>query len=368
VKEENDARHAAAQEKQKANEEARRKASEERQAASAEERAKNADAAASDKKSRDEAVSARAASRQSKPDPNAEQGITGPLHEKYMKQVVFIKADQLIDAVNEAAFTSEFTLGQPIYFRVYMAQTGPRALAKVAPDTPLEQLALGMFYGMKISLDGKPPMDLKFSQFSSKRDNLQWTSWRGYFIKEPNAEITSDQGGQVFREFLARASQKGLLKPGQHKLKLEIYPFFQGKDKPLSTGELVASGEVALTIPAGVFAASNPDVCIHYKPMPKDPALEGQILKSALSVWPDKENRPVYVQMATPSWRIERHPASGLILHRTIDTVVATKGPEYCEYRGYHYQQIFEGNTYAPGKLLHAERSGFFLPCACLSK
>jgi hypothetical protein len=368
-KEENEARHAAAVEKQKANEEARQKAREEGVAAGQERRAKAAEENADAAKLRESAAARRSASRTSKPDPNAEQGVTGPLHEKYMKKVVFVKADRLVDEVVESEFTNEFTLGQPVYFRVYMEQTGPKALVKAGAANPLEELALGMLYTMRVSVDGKAPMDLKFTGFTSKSNNLSWTTWRGYFIKEPNAEITSDQGGAIFREFVARASQKGLLTPGKHSMKVEIFPSYDVRERPKVVGEVVASGEVTMNVPAGVITASNPDLCISYKTVtPKDAALEAQILKTAQAVWPDKVNRPVYVQMASPVWRIERHPVSGIILHRKIDTVVATKGPEYCEFRGYHFQQVFEGNAYAPGTLMHAERSGFYMPCACLAK
>lgn len=345
-KEENDARHAAAVERQKA-------AAEARSAGAAERR---------------EAAATRDAGRQPKPDRNAEQGVTGPLHEKYMKKVVFSKADRLVDEVVESEFTNEFTLGQPVYFRVYMEQTGPKALVKAGAANPVEELALGMLYTMRISVDGKAPMDLKFTGFSSKSNNLSWTTWRGYFIKEPNAEITSDQGGAIFREFVARASQKGLLTPGKHSMKVEIFPSYDVRERPKVVGEVVASGEVTMNVPAGVITASNPDLCIFYKPGQRDAALEGTILKTAIGQWKDKDNRPVYAQMADMVWKIERHPVSGLILHRTRDVVVATKGPEYCEFRGYRFQQVFEGNSYAPGTLLHAERSGFYMPCACLSR
>jgi hypothetical protein len=168
-KEENDARHAAAVEKQKANEEARQKAREEGIAAGQERKAKAAEENAAATKERNDAVAARSAARKSsKPDPNAEQGITGPLHEKYMKRVVFLSADKEAEQVAETDIIQEFTLGKPAYFRVYMEQSGPKALTKVTPETSLNDLALGLFYGMRISLDGKPPMDLKFSQFSTK--------------------------------------------------------------------------------------------------------------------------------------------------------------------------------------------------------
>lgn len=369
AKEEADARHAAAEAKQKANEEARRKANEDRQAERDADRAKAADENAAANKSRNEQVAARSAARRSsKPDPNAEQGITGPLHEKYLKKVVFTTADRLVDKVDEAEFTHEFTLGKPIYFRVYMEQTTPRALSKVAPDWKLEDLARQMFYGIRFSLDGKPPMDLRFDQFSGTRNNMTWTTWRGYFIKDSSADISSDQGGAVFREFIARASQKGLLTPGKHTLKIDIYGLYQDNDKSFKKGDDIASGEVAMTVPAGVITASNPDICISYKPGQRDAALEGQILKTALAQWKDPVNRPTYAQMADSVWKIERHPVSGIILHRSRDVVVATKGPEYCNFRGYKFQQVFEGSAYAPGVLLQAERSGYYMPCACLSK
>ena len=50
------------------------------------------------------------------------EGISSPLHQKYMGKIVFAGTDTDIKKAqeNEAAFISKATLGNPVYFRVYM--------------------------------------------------------------------------------------------------------------------------------------------------------------------------------------------------------------------------------------------------------
>ena len=160
--------------------------------------------------------------------------------------------NRAVEALTEGDLTNEFTLGQPVYFRAFMEQSAPKELAKVAPGTSVEDYAFGMAYGMRISVDGKAPFDMKFTQFNTKRNNLQWTTWRGFFVKEASVDISIEQGASVFREFLSRASQKGMLTPGKHALKVELYPFYVGSGNAVTTGEVVASGEVASTVLAPV--------------------------------------------------------------------------------------------------------------------
>jgi hypothetical protein len=282
--------------------------------------------------------------------------------------VVFTTKDRLVEEVNEAEFTSEFTLGDPVYFRVFMDSIGPKTLAKVVTDVEVKEIALGMFYGMRFTLDAKPTMDLKFTQFSSRANNLEWTTWRGYFTKHSDAQITSDQGGELFREFLARASQKGWITPGKHQLKVEIYPMYQSKDTPVVTGEVVGSGEVTMNVPAGVISAANPVLCNPHKAVQKDPALETQILKYAQSSWKPTEYKPATVMLTSNAWTIYRHPISGIITRRMIEAVVVSKGAEYCKYQGYQFSQVFEGNSYASGTFTSAEPNSHFMPCACMAK
>ncbi len=365
AKKENEARHAAAVEKQKANEEARNKAADERKAAGADRRA-------AEDGSRSAATGSKGSSpssaRGAKRPVDQEQGITGPTHEKYQKQVVFATADRLVDDVKESEFTTEFNLGDPIYFRVFMDKIGPKALAPLLPDMDVKDIALSMTYGMRFTLAGKPTMDLKFTGFSSRSNNLEWTTWRGYFVKHPDAEITSDQGGELFREFLARATQKGWIVPGKNKLKVEIYPQMALRDKPVTTGEVVATGEVTMNYTPGVIKAGNPVLCGPHKAVQKDAALEGQILRYAQSSWKPTEYKPATVLLTSNAWTIYRHPVSGIITRRMIEAVVESKGAEYCKYQGYQFSQVFEGTSYASGTFTDAERTSHFMPCACMAK
>jgi hypothetical protein len=370
AKKEAEARRAKAAERRKAAEEDRKVAAEERTANAAANRAE-ADATRSEAAAAREKSASAAAARVAKPVrpvAGSERGITGPLHEKYLKQVVFVKVDRVYDEVKETDFATEFTLGDPLYFRVYMEKTGPRALEPLVTGMTLDKLASSMFYGMRFTIAGKPTMDIKFHQFSFTSQNLEWTTWRGLFTKGESARVPGNAGQEVFAEFLARAVHKGYLAPGKSKIKVEVYPFLPKKDEAPIVGAVVASGEFTLNYPAGVINAANPKFCMPYKQAQKDVALEGQILKYAQTAWTATDYKPASVVLTSHSWVVNRHPISGVITTRMIEAAVVSKGAEFCKYQGYQFSQVFEGNSYAPGTFTNAEPSSHFMPCACIAK
>lgn len=296
------------------------------------------------------------------------QGITGPLHQKYLGQIVFTKADRTMTAISEADITRDFAISDDIYFRVYVDKPG---LANFpGPDPAWVNQGnkwLHMRYRVIFRLGGQV-FDMPMRAWGTAEEHESWTTWRGEFL-------TSDPGlpgGETFAEFLSRAERKGLIKPGRNAIEVDIVPTMivndgRGIDEEKLRGAPVAKGSFTLTVGPGGVPKRDRRVC-GWQRAGSMPALEQQILSYARSVWTKPSAPPVEARLTHAGWTINRHPLSGAVVSRRIDVALVGRHAEYCEIQGYSYVQPYVGGGFSASgqEFTGAEARSRYIPCSCI--
>jgi hypothetical protein len=292
-----------------------------------------------------------------------DQGITSPLHEKNVGKIVFTRSDTSLEALTEATFVNAFTLGERIYFRVYMKESGVRALRPLVDATVSANLiGNGARYAWRFSVDGKF-IDPEVARWGTIGDWTKFTTWRGQFL----AEQANLPGTAAFREVLARAYSKGWLKPGNHQIKVEVAPRLPMGDGKLEVlGPVVARGEFSLDVNPKSLRRENDLVCPIKPSAMKDATLERSVLDLAKRTWNASGHSPVSAQILNDQWQILRHPVSGIVTRRSIAAQILSKGAEFCTVQGYQYAQNHDGSGFRGGEFHGAESKHTYLPCSCL--
>ena len=294
------------------------------------------------------------------------------MHQAHMGQVVFTRTDLDRDRITEGALANTFTLGDPIFFRVYMREPTAAHLGAKLPGKNPYWVSTATRYKAIFTVGGQV-VETHFRIWGKAGDHETWTTWRGELLSRAEK---FQPGTEVFREFLSRATRRGLMGPGTHQIKLEIVPYainlegnvnYNGSsnEPPVAVGSVVAAGEFALTVKPGSYAKSDPKICAPAA-SPSNPALEQQILSRARSQWTRAEAPPVRVALTYGGWIFNRHPTSGLVIDRNIDTVIMSRGKDYCDFQRYSYVQPNVGGFSVSNSSFVSEPHNWFMPCSCL--
>lgn len=292
-----------------------------------------------------------------------DQGVHNAVHAAHQNQIVFTRTDLGIGAISEGAIASDFTLGQPMFFRVFTERSAVNAIA-AANNMPARQVyADGVHYVARFTIDGQV-FDTGIFPWGGRRDHETWTTWRGQFVNTINAQRTP--GSDAFLEMLSRATAVGLLKPGRHNIRMEVIPQTNTeKNGPIKAG-IVASGTFNLTVPAGVFQASNPAVCGPGRGGGGSAATEARALSHAKQFWDWPDLTPVKAIAVGREWTIERNELTGIPLERYTDVAILSRGAKYCTSHTHKFTEKYAGGgTYAPGGISVNFTPGY-VPCACL--
>lgn len=302
----------------------------------------------------------------------APAGAFSALHQAHLGEVVFTRTELDRDQMTEAALVNSFTLGDPIFFRVYMREPVINQLKPQLPGKSNYWVSRATRYKAIFTVGGQV-VETHFRIWGKAGDHETWTTWRGELLSRADK---FQPGSEVFREFLSRATQRGLMGVGTHRVKLEIIPYainidgdvnYNGSsnEPPVATGAVVASGELTLTVKPGSYAKSDPKICAPAA-SPSNPALEQQILSRARSVWTRPEAPPVRVRLTYGGWNFNRHPISGAVIDRNMDTVIMSRGKDYCDFQRYSYVQPNVGGFSVSNSSFVAEPHNWFMPCSCL--
>jgi hypothetical protein len=302
----------------------------------------------------------------------ARQGITNPLHLAHLGQIVFTRSELDRNQMSEAALVNSFTLGDPIFFRVYMREPVINQLKPKLPGKSNYWVSRATRYKARFTVGGNV-VDTTFRIWGKAGDHETWTTWRGELLSRAEK---FQPGSEIFREFLSRATKRGLMGVGTHQIKLEITPYainidgdvnYNGSsnEPPLAVGEVVASGELSLTVRPGSYAKSDPKICGPATAQ-ANPALEQQILSRAKALWTRPEVPPVRAALIYGGWNFNRHPISGVLIDRNIDTVIMSRGRDYCDFQSYKYIQPNVGGFSVANSSFESEPHNWMMPCSCL--
>lgn len=302
----------------------------------------------------------------------APAGAFSAMHQAHIGQVVFTRTDLDRDRITEASLANTFTLGDPIFFRVYMREPTAAHLAPKLPGKTPYWVSRATRYKAIFTVGGQV-VETHFRIWGKSGDHETWTTWRGELLSRADK---FQPGTEVFREFLSRATRRGLMGPGTHQIKLEIVPYainidgdvnYNGSsnEAPAAVGSVVATGEFTLTVKPGSYAKSDPKIC-GLPGAQSNPALEQQILSRARTQWTRPEAPPVRVVLTHSGWNYNRHPISGTILDRNIDAQIMSRGKDYCDLQGYNYIQPNAGGYSVGNSSFVSEPHNWFMPCSCL--
>jgi hypothetical protein len=128
---------------------------------------------------------------------------------------------------------------------------------------------------------------------------------------------------------------------------------------------VIATGEFSLTVNPGSYSKSDPKICAPARADP-NPALEQQILSRAKSTWTRPEAPPVRVALTYGGWNFNRHPISGAVLDRNIDTQIMSRGKDYCDFQSYKFIQPNVGGFSVANSSFESEPHNWYMPCSCL--
>jgi hypothetical protein len=292
-----------------------------------------------------------------------DQGVTNPLHGQNVGRIVFTRSDLTLKDIKAADFLTATDLSQSIFFRVYMEKSAVNVLAPQAGGMSASNVGLQTVYRMSFRVDGAAPITVTFDRWGMPNEHMTWTTWRGVLLNR--GDSTKIPGADVFREFLARATSAGQLKPGAHAVEMEIAPLVRGQ--ATVDGPVVARGSLTLQVKPTDFRKDDAAVCIPHKAAMTDPATARTILQTAQRTWSQPGTKPEKVILTNDGWRIYRHEISGVVTRRTIDAVIAARGPAFCSYQGYAFSQEFVGGKFDPaGTFSGSEEREHFIPCSCL--
>jgi hypothetical protein len=302
----------------------------------------------------------------------AASGITDPVHQAHLGEVVFTRTELDRNQMSEAALVNSFNLGDPIFFRVYMREPVINQLKAQLPGKSNYWVSRATRYRARFTVGGQV-VETTFRIWGKAGDHETWTTWRGELLSRAEK---FQPGSEVFREFLSRATQRGLMGVGTHRIKLEIIPYainidgdvnYNGSsnEPPVATGEVIATGELTLTVKPGSYSKSDPKICAPAV-APSNPALEQQILSRARSQWTRPAAPPVRVRLSYGGWNFNRHPISGLIIDRNIDTIIMSRGKDYCDFQAYSYVQPNVGGFSVANSSFVSEPHNWYMPCSCL--
>lgn len=295
--------------------------------------------------------------------PIADQGVHNAVHAAHQNQIVFTRSDLGIGAISERDIVTDFTLGQPMFFRVFTERSAVNAIA-AANNLPAQQVyADGVHYIARFTIDGQV-FDTGIFPWGNRKDHETWTTWRGQFVNLGGAQRTP--GTDAFLEMLSRATAAGLLKPGRHSIKMDVIPQTNTeKNGPIKAG-VVASGTFNLTVPAGIFQASNPAVCGPGRGGGGGAATEARAFAHAKQFWDWPDLTPVKAIAVGRQWTIEANELTGIPIERYTDVAILSRGAKFCTSHTHKFTEKYAGGgTYAPGGISVNFTPGY-VPCACL--
>ncbi len=235
-------------------------------------------------------------------------------------KVIFSSEPIVPGSENPAAMRTSFTTNDNIYGVYYLKGT-------------FEELTRGSNHGyMKLFVDGNEKAGYDFKMPADGAANA-------WLIAEviPDPAVSTTRGAAIFTKAISELS------PRKHSVKL------QSLDGHLN---VLAEGEFQLDCTTGLDRVREVNRQLGDKKLASvglpnaamnDPKLENEC-KAALKDWKEKVLKVIITDR---EWTIQRHPISGAIVSRTINTTVVVKKPDGgCRMFQVSFEQPYSGKKY----------------------
>jgi hypothetical protein len=280
--------------------------------------------------------------------PIKDDGITGPIHQKFAGKIAFLKENLAKEQVTEAKIVNEFTLGDLIYFRVYMTKSMMNALLEKNPSIDQADAVKHANFVLVFSLNGGKGVETTLDFGTDPTEKKQWTSWRGSL---KHTRETGILGMSNFRQFLAEVN----LTKGKHNVKLTIFPAYKGTRGEPTTGEFTLNVVNALD-------PTDSQTCLP-RAGSSDPEIERMFVQTyTAKAMPGVPSKAV---ITSDLWTVERNRISQRIEKRKSSGVVAVNAGGECSFQFFWLAQDHNGAGYgAPYFSLVGDKTK--INCACL--
>lgn len=294
-----------------------------------------------------------------------DQGVHNPVHAAHQSEIVFTRRDLGIGAITEGDIANDFTLGEPMYFRVFTQTSAVNAIAAANGMGAREVYADGVHYIARFTIDGQT-FDTGIFPWGNRKDHETWTTWRGQFVNPGNAQLTP--GTDAFLEMLSRATAAGLLKPGTHRITMEVIPQTNTEAETKLVAGVVAKGSFNLRVPAGIFKAGNTAVCGAGRGATASPALEARALSEARRISTNPELTIVRAIGIGNAWDVERNEITGIPTERETTVAILARGAKYCTADvHYFYEDYMGGGAFGTSTAsISLSPMRRYIPCGCL--
>jgi len=296
----------------------------------------------------------------------ADQGVHNPVHAAHQSQIVFLRKDLGIGAITEGDIVSDFTLGQPMFFRVFTQSSAVNAIAAANGMAASKVYADGVRYTARFTINGQV-FETSMFPWGNPADHKTWTTWRGQFINTIGAQLTP--GTDAFMEMLSRATGAGLLKPGTHAVTMEVIPETAiGNDQFIKAG-VVARGSFNLTVPAGAFQPGNTAICGGKRGGTGSAAMEARALSEARRISTNPEMTIVRAVGIGEAWDIERNEITGIPTERETTVAIYARGANFCTANVYrYYEEYMGGGAFgtSTASISLSPAAIRYVPCGCL--
>lgn len=295
----------------------------------------------------------------------SDQGITGPIHEAHKGGIVFTRSDLALGGISEGAFVKDFTLGQPMFFRVFLERSAVNHLAMRGGVPAGSVYADGVMYKARFTVSGQV-IETSFGAWGGITQHSNWTTWRGHFIN-PDLRMALP-GSEVMRELLARGTGAGLFAPGVWPVTMEVVPVGQTQSQQPLMGDVIARGSFNLTVPEGAFNPANPLICVPGRGAAGSAAIEARTMAVSKASWHEQGTTPVRAIAIGEDWVVKRNEITGIPIERETKVLVLARGPKFCTTHVHEFtEQHIGGGKYATatGGVSNRVQRGY-VPCACL--
>ncbi|MFZ1728975.1 MAG: hypothetical protein WBQ23_16930 [Bacteroidota bacterium] len=249
---------------------------------------------------------------------------SGSFHKDNAGKIVFSK--NLITAGQEtpAAMSSSFTANDNIYGMMYFKST-------------FKEVTDGSSYGWtKLFVDGNEKAGYDFKLTDDKAANA-WL--RSEIIPDP--AVSTTRGAAIFTKAISELS------PRRHTILVQTLD---------NSMQVLAEGEFELDCSSGLDRIADVNKQLGNKSLSavslpaaamSNPGLEKEFA-AALKDWPEKTLKVI---ITDSDWTIQRHPVSGAIVSRVINTTVAMKKADgNCRMFVISFEQPYSGNKYGKAR------------------
>lgn len=276
----------------------------------------------------------------------ADDGVTHPLHKKYIGKIAFSKIDMSQAAMDEAKFVNEFTLGDLIYFRVFMKRSFANSIMDKDPRADLKDVSNNAKYRVIFTLNGGEPFETQTDFGTNSSENQKWTMWRGAF------KHSRDQGFvglETMRPFFGARN----ITPGKHKIGVTLVPYYKE-----IRGESV-TGEFMLNVSA--LDPNDRSYCL-----PKPESTDESIRSAAIQAFKVKNlGQPTGVVITVPGWTIMRNRQTSVIEKRSAGVLIQTAEGGKCYSQYFTVAQDYSAGAYTSAYISNSTtREG--INCGCV--